>query len=211
MTTINAEKCTCGNCGATVFVRVVTSTNAMGYPDLDLRPPEMKRSTMQYWVQECRECGYVNRKIETDATPYKELIASDEYVNCGGYGFNNPLTRRFYKSALIAVADGDFDAAFSAFLNAARASDDSLDIEEAIICRKKAISVYDGMTDATNEHRMVQRADLLRRAGEFDRLIAEYSDAEYSEEVLNDVIAFHLAKAKEKDSACYTIADVYSE
>ena len=50
MTTLDERTSTCAICGGRSKQTVVASTNARGSPDLDLRPPEMQRSTMPYWV-----------------------------------------------------------------------------------------------------------------------------------------------------------------
>lgn len=49
MTRIVPSKCKCAVCGAKSRYNVIASTNTFGGgPDLDLRPPEMERSTMPY-------------------------------------------------------------------------------------------------------------------------------------------------------------------
>ena len=57
-TTIQQEKVVCGNCGTENRVIVVGSTNQMYPPDLDWRPGEMARSTLEYQVAECSKCHY---------------------------------------------------------------------------------------------------------------------------------------------------------
>lgn len=58
MTTTVPHHSVCGVCGGISEQTGLQSTNAFGSPDLDLRPPEMERSTMCYWVQTCPQCGY---------------------------------------------------------------------------------------------------------------------------------------------------------
>ena len=53
----------CAVCGAMHEYRILTSTNAFGSPDLDLRPPMMKRGTMHLWVQECPSCSDLLHKL----------------------------------------------------------------------------------------------------------------------------------------------------
>ena len=211
MTTLHTKLCKCGNCGASIYIRTVTSTNAMGYPDLDLRPPQMQRSTMPHWVQECPECNYVSKDIEKRSTPYKKLLASDAYKTCDGNNFENTLTRKFYRMGLISLSKNKFAEAYASFLHAAWASDDSRDDEAAKVCRMQALATYEKLPDKDDKNRMVQRADLLRRVGEFDKLTEEYADAVYDETVLQDIIAFQLALAKERNTDCYTLAAVYGK
>jgi hypothetical protein len=58
MTSYKSAHVTCGACGQEQEYNLLTSTNTQGEPDLDLRPPEMQRSTMASWIQRCRSCGY---------------------------------------------------------------------------------------------------------------------------------------------------------
>ncbi|MBR4908658.1 MAG: hypothetical protein IKZ43_06585 [Acidaminococcaceae bacterium] len=47
MTTMFRQKYKCAVCGAEQEFYGIASTNSFGSPDLDLRPPEMQRSTME--------------------------------------------------------------------------------------------------------------------------------------------------------------------
>ena len=58
MTTIRDQTIECPVCGREVSIYLLMSTNAMGYADLDLRPPEMQRSTMYQTTTMCY-CGNV--------------------------------------------------------------------------------------------------------------------------------------------------------
>ena len=80
MTTFLQEKLTCVICGSTSKHEMLGSTNTYGSPDLDLRPPEMHRSTMDYWVQECPFCGYVYSSIEKNVNKSNNTIPSKVYV-----------------------------------------------------------------------------------------------------------------------------------
>jgi ribosomal protein L37E len=59
MTTYTRKEVTCANCGAQSSHATLGSTNEFGSPDLDLRPPQMMRATMNAWLQECPACGLV--------------------------------------------------------------------------------------------------------------------------------------------------------
>ena len=52
------------------------------------------------------------------------------------------------------------------------------------------------------------RADLLRRTGQFNVLIKEYENVTFSDDLLNDIVAFQIKKAKEESDGCYTVDDV---
>ena len=51
------------------------------------------------------------------------------------------------------------------------------------------------------------KTDLLRRSGQFEMLLSEYASRNFKNEIMNKVLAFQLAKAAEKDDACYTVED----
>ena len=61
MTTLFADELKCAVCGITSTHSDIGSSSSFGAPDLDLRPAQLLRSTMPYWIQECPFCGYVSR------------------------------------------------------------------------------------------------------------------------------------------------------
>ena len=78
--------------------------------------------------------------------------------------------------------------------------------EDARACRKEALRILENVhaeTDADKERLLLIKADLLRRAGMFDELAAEYGESRTGSPDIDNVIAFQLQKAKEKDTDCY--------
>ena len=73
MTTIMEFNQTCAVCGETSLQPVISSTSTWGYPDLDLRPAEMQRSSMFAWLVECPHCGYVAAKLENKSEMPEDL------------------------------------------------------------------------------------------------------------------------------------------
>ncbi len=188
------------------------STNAFGPADLDLRPPEMRRSTMSLWVQECPKCGYVSADIEEKSRISRSYLMSDEYHSCEGKAFKSSLARTFYRQYLICRQTKNTEDAFFAVLHAAWACDDRLDKKNATACREIGISLISQLlgNSSQKENRdtmLLLKADLLRRTGHFDTLIAEYENVRFSEEIMNRILQFQLQKAAEKDTGCYTVAD----
>ena len=113
MTIIKKFEKKCSVCGETSLQPILTSTSAWGYPDLDLRPPEMKRSSMFAWLQECPHCGYIATNLENELEVSPDLLKSDEYLTCEGYEFKSDLAKRFYRHHLISKAEGDYRSQFS--------------------------------------------------------------------------------------------------
>ncbi len=201
------EKCyVCENISQQI---VLASTNQFGSPDLDLRPPEMARSTMEFWIQVCPHCGYVAASLGKRTFITAEWLQREEYTSCENRNFKSKLAEKFYKWYMINCEVGDIEEAFHAVLHAAWACDDVEDLENAVDCRKKAIVEIDKLIERRKEEElMVIRADLLRRSKQFDLLIKEYQDIVLSEELLNQIIKFQIEKAKQLDVCCYRVRDV---
>jgi hypothetical protein len=106
MTRIHGRSIICFVCGKDSLQANIASTIAFGSPDLDTRPPQMKRSTIMTWVQRCPECGYCASQL-TDASTnagelvlrsdYREQLASDKY---------SELTNSFLCKSMIDLESG---------------------------------------------------------------------------------------------------------
>ena len=204
----------CAVCGMESEQYVLFSTNTFGGgPDLDLRPPEMMRSTMCYWVQECPHCGYVAKTLTDKTGVTIEWLKSDEYTQCSGLHFSNTLAERFYKQYLIAKADENPEGAFYAALHAAWGCDDAQDTESAALCRRLAINEIDAVIQKQPEFfdLNIQKIDLLRRVGMFDEAIAEGRRLSTDKALFQKIIAFELLLAQAKDTKCYTVKDIEKE
>ena len=213
MSTFHNEKLQCAVCGKKSMYPVLTSTNTFGgSPDLDLRPPEMKRSTMRMWVQECPKCGYVAAEISDQTNITRDFLKASEYRHCDGIQFQSPLAARFYKFYKISREEDDHAAAFFAIHCAAWACDDIEDTENANRCRSLAIALIPELSTEDNRGDLsLVKADLLRRAGRFEELISQYESISFDDELLNSILALQLEKAKAGDSGCYRISDVSHE
>ena len=196
------KKCSC--CERESEQVIVLSTNTFGgSPDLDLRPPEMKRSTMPYWVQMCPHCQYVADDIEKAQYFDKNILEQEEYKKCGNIKFPNELSKMFYRYYLIALSKEDTKSAFSGIRNAAWACDDMNNKECAKICREIAIDLLTKLVEVEEnikikESLLTVKADMLRRIERFDELIFEYSNLNFNEDIIRKVIAFEIEKAREK-------------
>lgn len=208
MSTFRQRQCRCAVCGAVSRQTILASTNAFGSPDLDLRPPEMQRSTMHLWAQQCPECGYVAKELDTPAPVGAEWLRRAEYVDCVGLNAQSPLARKFYRKYLIAMHTEDTASAFAGAMFAAWACDDSGEAEAAAAMRLLAAAqlalLYRQEPDETW---LVRRADLLRRAGQFDAVLQEYSDCVVKHPVHRQIIDFQLEKARRQDAGCYRVSD----
>lgn len=171
MTTIMPLEIRCAVCGKESKHGVLTSTNNMGPPDLDMRPAEMKRSTMAIWVQRGPHCGYCAAPIDEEAAGAAEVVASELYMKLMEEPAYPELARRFLcQSALKENAREHIDAGWSA-LYAAWACDDNGTPELAMECRRRASELFlqagerrqGFLEDDGAEEALI--ADILRRCG----------------------------------------------
>ena len=211
MSRIVSVECKCAICGATNVYRGLASTNISGGPDLDLRPAEMKRSTMHIWIQECPECGYISKEVSDPSDVTREWLLSEKYLTCDEILFESELAKQFYKYYLISLEDKNPENALFAVLHAAWACDDKNDDINSKHCRELAISLATKLIESNYDNKeniMLMRADLMRRAGQFETMIDAYASVQFDEELLNQILRFEVEKAKEKNTACYRVADV---
>ena len=194
----------CSVCSKPSPQAVLLSTNSMGYPDLDLRPPEMQRSTMNTWIHECPHCGYVASDLEDELEISKEFLESEEYLTCEGYDFKADLSKLFYKKYLIAKQSDNALDCFLSLRNCAWKCDDYGD-EKAITIRKQALPYIDELIQKDDEDKnllLVMKSDFLRRSGEFEKLLSVYENLTLGDELLDRIIQFEIQKTLEKDTEC---------
>lgn len=211
MTTIETHTIKCPLCGREVSIYFIMSTNAMGYADLDLRPPEMQRSTMYQTTTMCY-CGNVFESIPIGGS--KELVESENYQNCDGIEFDSSKAIMFYRAYLIDKESNPDDllSNFSHILSAVWACDD-FDNKNASKMREMAIDLInqiiegDEYQERKNDYLLI-KADLLRRSAKFEELINQFQDIKFEDELYQQILDFQIKKAGEKDDSCYTVGDV---
>jgi hypothetical protein len=136
-------------------------------PDLDLRPGEPVRSTMERWLQQCPSCGYAAPDITrahpaaaaaVAAAPFRALLAESTYP---------PLARRFLAWAHVLEETGALHASAEATLQAAWVADDLTKPDLAREWRLDAVALWRGgpRLDAEQTVRVI---DALRRAAAWD-------------------------------------------
>ena len=232
MTQIVEELVKCGACGKGNQVSVMTSYSSFGSCDLDTRPPAMFPYTI--YLQECSHCGYVAPEIAEENKGILEFLDSEMYKTCDGIEPVDNDARRYIQYALIqahnkvsSLLDGTGtnstqEDIFWGYMNAAWACDDCAENdkknsshakEDAVVCRKRCLDLINalivGMEDPEEKEGFIGiKADLLRRTGQFDALIVEYENRVFQSPVLNQIIKFQLARAKERDDKRYNMDHV---
>lgn len=206
MSTFRMIKKKCGLCGHEFETRTLMSTNAFGSPDLDLRPPQMKRATMSMWIDKCPNCGYAHAEIEKNGKQHKAFIKSKNYKLCEGKKLESGLARDYYRYALVLLRENDKQHAYDAFLHAAWALDDANDKEGASICRNKAIALFN-VDLCDNPNLQLRHIDLLRRVGKFSKAINLIDSLDFEDDLMNKVANFQKKLSEIKDTDCYRVAD----
>ena len=201
----------CFICGTESTHEILASSNTFGgTPDLDTRPPEMLRSTMHWWIQECPHCGYVATSLENPTSVTNDFLNSQRYTTCEGRSFQYSLANKFYKDYLIRREDQDSEGAFAAALNATWACDDYDTADNAIHCRLMALEQLEKLLirSSSYDELFLIHADLLRRTGQFQALVQKYTPKHFENPLFNKIIAFQLEKAKMQDTACYCLKEI---
>ena len=217
-TTLFPQNVKCAVCGNESEQRVIGSTNAFGSPDLDLRPPEMQRSTMPYWVQRCPECGYCNYSLKEKTSVDKAYLSSKEYTALFADIPEDSLAASFIRQARIAEKDKSYNNAMHAYLHAAWCCDDKGNSEGAKQCRLLALKVLDAnykdIVKSSDEDTITcMKADMLRRAGKFEeaQAAAEKRLSEAKQPIIKQILTFQIEKCKAKDAKVYRVAEAVTE
>ena len=218
-TTLFPATVKCAVCGHESVHEVIGSTNTFGgSPDLDLRPPEMARSTMPYWVQRCPECGYCNDSLKEKTSVDKEYLSSKEYKTLFANIQEDSLAASFIRQARIAEKDKSYQGAMLSYLHAAWCCDDSGNSEGAKQCRLLSLKVLDAnfkdIVKSSDEDTITcMKADMLRRAGKFEeaQATAEKRLLEAKQPVIKQILTFQIEKCKAKDAKVYRVAEAVKE
>jgi len=216
MTTEIREVLRCALCADESEYTIIGSTNAVGYPDLDTRPPEMRRSTIFAWVQRCPNCGYCAAEIFNPCTTARTVVASSAYKQQLNDGAFPVLANSFLCKAILDEARGDQAAATWAHIHAAWACDDAECPVQARSCRRSAADLL-VQAEANGQAICNQNGlsaailvDLMRRVGDWER--ARQALARPLETRLDDVVteifAFQSALLDMHDLSCHDVAEV---
>jgi hypothetical protein len=214
MTTLFSREETCFVCGISSKHTAIGSTNSFGSPDLDLRPPEMQRSTMRHWVQRCPTCGYCAASIAEGPEIARQIVTSPDYLAQRDDPAFPGLARAFLCSSLIQAATGKESAAGWDALHAAWSCDDEA-ADKAEFCRRKTIVLFTAVRakDETFAQGRVTEdlllADLYRRSGQFDQVEAVCDDgvAQRPDQLVRVLLLAQRRLAQARDSKRYTVAE----
>ena len=137
-------------------------------PDLDLRPGEPTRSTMDRWMMVCPGCGAVAPDVSALPRDAVEVVESEAYLDL----FARPDTATPFLRYAMICRPGD---RAGAYLQAAWAADDAGDDEAARHYRREAAANWgepDGIESALRLIDVLRRAGMLATAEECAGVIA---------------------------------------
>jgi len=231
-------KKSCCICGFESEQKELLSTSEFESSDLDMRPGNPRRSTMQHWVESCSNCGYVNEDIHEKAFLEKEMvydiINSEPYKNCMNISFPSYIAEDFFRSAYIAKETlvrlppkkllfnkaSISNECFNALQCCAWECDDYEDYKElAKRIRKLAIpylinSIPDSRDKEERFTKILILADLYRRSEQYEKVVELLNKkriSRFSEPIHKSIALFQIEKAKQEDSGCYNLDDIEYE
>ena len=215
MTTHYKEKAKCAVCRTETEYTGIASTNSFGSPDIDTRPPAMKRSTMFAWVQRCPECGYCASDVSKATSQVASMVHSSEYIRQLADSSYPELANSFLCKALVDEISSDYAGATWSLIHAAWACDDAHRDGPAKTCRsnavgmiRKAIDFGQKIADQVGLETAIQ-VDLLRRVGRFSeakKLIQTQRDT-ITEDIILNILTFQETLIASEDETCHTISE----
>lgn len=197
----------------------ISSTISFGSPDLDTRPPEMKRSTIFAWVQRCPDCGYCASDVSVSRPGVDAVVNSPDYKD----QLNNPtypeLANSFLCKAILDRASLSLSEETWDFVHAAWACDDSQNHEQASECRRRAAETFliaehcgEKVTDQEGATTAIL-VDLLRRSGQFDRAkyIIESRRNLITNDIVRKILNFQYALIQRNDTYSHTVEEALTK
>jgi hypothetical protein len=218
VTTIFEEEVTCAVCGSKQTVHEMGSTSSFGPMDLDTRPPPLQRGTMEMWVHECTDCGFVAPELGIASDGAGRIVASADYRAELAKPGRVRQASRFVCRSLLDEAAGDLPTAGWRRLHAAWVCDDVANVEEAREQRRAALELFEraraqgklAMKSVAGGDQLLL-ADLARRSGEFEQAL-EFCEAGLKIAALPAFVAKLLAFQRElvlaRDVGAHTVAEV---
>jgi len=218
VTTLWSCEVECGCCGLEQTISVLGSTNELGPGDLDMRPGEMRRSTMEYWVQQCAGCGFVAASLVEVTESDRDTVRTSPYVAELNNHARPLLANRFVGRAILDEVAGDLVGAGKCRLYAAWVCDDAELMEEARTQRLAALDLFerartDGktITEDVLAGADMLLADLARRIGEFERALESCEAGLAASEVpvfVRRILEFERGLVLARDVACHKVGEV---
>jgi len=215
MTTYLSESTTCGACGRVFIHKSLASTNSFGSPDLDLRPPEMHRSTMASWVQRCPTCGYCAKDVSKFDEKLRCVIEDANYQLQLADKDCPELASTLICAGKVSEFSADEVAAGWNYLRAAWAFDDQKCDPPASQWRSRAADIFAGVVakgtpivgGAGGSQAII--VDCLRRSSRGTEALAIISQAleQDYDDVIRQALIFQKQLIERGDVACHRVEE----
>lgn len=201
----------CSVCGEKSIHTVITEADPpRGVPDLDLRPAGVHRKYMKYQVMECPCCGYCNSALDVPFYLDREYLDSTDYKSCTGIFTANDDASRLIKKALVLAGNHSYKDAVKSWLAAAWLFDDDCDRLNAANCRRCAVRLMDDHPAAFkgDDNFRILMADMLRRSGDFERVVREYEGRAFRSQIMTAIAFFEVQLAAREDAEAHRADEV---
>lgn len=219
MTTLYKQSLRCSVCGTETEQTGIGSTNTFGSPDLDTRPPEMKRSTIHAWVQCCSGCGACADDLSKVDESARDVVKRPDYAAQLRNSEFPELANFFICKSMIDEYGGKFASATWALIHAAWACDDAKSTAQAVSCRRRAAAML--RKAEANGQEVTQQpgastailVDLLRRAAALDEAagVVDQAGESFSEEIFAQMLNYQKELIEAGDLDCHTIAEALGD
>ena len=183
--------------------------------DLDTRPPEMERSTMMVWIQQCPNCGHCAKDVSHFAPELRGTLESPNYRQHLANKALPPLAAEFICAGLLQEAAGSLVEAGWEYLHAAWIADDAGLLSGSKQWRDETARCWRRAMDSTDLHPKLCAdldtimVDCLRRAGRgqealpiIDRLLSGESNS-----VIEKVLVFQRELITHEDFGRHTVSE----
>lgn len=164
MTTIHKVEKKCMHCGAVHLFDVLDSPDLFGLQNLDMRPVALDSEIIQYGVQRCPNCNYVNDNIEAKEDFDASILTSDNYLKVLNSDYPE-LAKNYILGSMIQESIGNYDGAAFFMMHACWVLDDNK------IDAKKIRLIAARLFEKSDEKEISSLTiiDLYRRAEEFEK------------------------------------------
>jgi hypothetical protein len=211
MTAIQSGHVQCACCREHSAQALPPASNEFGARDLDHRPPETVRSTMESWLQECPHCGYVAADLGQAEDSDRKMVRTDRYQVLRHGPYVSRLSGRFLLRAVLDSLGGKRERAFASTLCAAWDADDR-DLKDAARSLRKRAANYLRGHDEDSVELKFRLLDVHRRASDWKRadLMARHLAEQTLDPQMSAILAFQARRIHAKDDAAYTVAHALS-
>lgn len=217
MTSFAEFEFTCALCGERYKDVQMLSSFSWEGPDLDLRQSPADRAMLGTELHICPQCGYIQRDtqkvIRTEFLEReKKVIATPEYKQPIS-GRLNKLATAFVQIAMIDEIEGE-EEIYLDYLKAAWSHEywnsTPQDEELATELRRESISRLEHKRAGLSEDDAYRLVDMLRRTGQFDRVIAKEVPYELGDEKYKQTYEYQIYLSTIKDMEVHSFDELHA-